>query len=127
MRVFKTKSFSRFCRKAGLDDDQLVKAVEEMAAGLIDADLGGEVFKQRIARKGQGKSGGFRTILYFRSEHRTVFAHGFAKKDKDNIEPDDLVGYRQLARVAMGLDDDEIVALVLQGLWWEVKNDEGEV
>ena len=61
MKVFKTKSFGRFARKKGLEDALLLKAAADAAAGRIDADLGGGVIKQRVARKGGGKSGGFRT------------------------------------------------------------------
>ena len=64
--------------------------------GLIDADLGGGLIKQRVARKGQGKSGGYRTILAYRSGERAVFLYGFAKKQRDNIEADELEDWREI-------------------------------
>jgi hypothetical protein len=58
--------------------------------GLVDADLGGGLIKQRIARTGQGRSGGYRTLMAFRSKERTIFVYGFAKSERDNIESDEL-------------------------------------
>jgi hypothetical protein len=66
--------------------------------GLVDADLGGGVIKQRIARPGQGRSGGFRVLLAYRAEERTVFLYGFAKSERDNVDDDELgdrTRYRQ--------------------------------
>ena len=63
MRIFKNKPFTRFARKADLGDKELEKAIADAARGLVDADLGGGLLKQRIARRGYGKSGGFRTII----------------------------------------------------------------
>lgn len=70
MRIFKFKSVARYCRKVGIDDGQLLGALHDLSAGLIDANLGGDVYKQRIARKGGGKSGGYRAILVVKVEHR---------------------------------------------------------
>ena len=90
MRIFKNKAFMRFAKKAGLDDSTLSKSIQDAARGLVAADLGGGVVKQRIARPGQGKSGGFRTLIVFRAGARAFFVHGFAKNEKDNIESEDL-------------------------------------
>jgi hypothetical protein len=65
-------------------------------SGLIDADLGGGLIKQRVARKGQGKRGGYRTILAYRSGERAVFLYGFAKNQRDNIEADELEDWREI-------------------------------
>ena len=67
MRTLKTKSFACFVNKRlELDDDDLRDVVERAEEGLIDADLGGGVINQRVARKGGGRSRGFRTIVLFR-------------------------------------------------------------
>ncbi len=81
MRVFCTKEFVRFARKAGLGNDALLEAAIAVASGRWDADLGGGVFKQRIAREGGGKSGGFRTIVLFMIGGHSFFVHGFAKNE----------------------------------------------
>lgn len=80
MRLFKTKWFARFARKEGIEDRKLVDAVREMERGLIDADYGGGLIKKRVARDGAGKSGGYRSIIAYRSETRCVFMFCFAKK-----------------------------------------------
>ncbi len=102
MRVYKVKVFARFQRKERIADTSLLKAVRDAANGLIDADLGSGLIKQRVARPGSGKSGGYRTIVAYRSGDRAVFLYGFAKSDRATLEPDELavlarVGARWLA------------------------------
>jgi len=80
VRIFKNKMFFKWAKSEGLKDSILIKAAKEINQGLIDANLGGSLVKKRIARKGQGKSGGFRTIVVFQKEHRTIFIYGFPKK-----------------------------------------------
>lgn len=73
--------------------------------GLLDADLGGGVIKQRVARSGGGKSGGFRTLILFRVETLAFFIHGFAKNERDNIDADELAALRKLAAEMLNYDD----------------------
>jgi hypothetical protein len=75
MRVYQTKDFARFARKAGMTTEKLLAAAADVADGKSDADLGGGVFKQRVARHGGGKSGGFRTILLFKAGQHSFFVH----------------------------------------------------
>lgn len=89
MTVFLTKEFARFARKAPLPETTLLKAARDVMAGRCDADLGGGVFKQRIARDGGGKSGGFRTIVVFKVGRHCFFVHGFAKSDQANVTSKD--------------------------------------
>lgn len=70
MRIFKNKAISRFAVKHGISNQELIDAVARAEQGLIDADLGGGVIKQRIARTGQGKSGGYRSIIFLNREIR---------------------------------------------------------
>lgn len=90
MRIFRNKPFTRFARRARIADAELCAAVSDIERGLIDADLGGGVIKQRIARKGGGKSGGFRALVLLRAGDRVFFVHGFAKSDRDNIRDTNL-------------------------------------
>lgn len=119
--ILKNRWFEKFARKEGIDDGALVAAVERAEAGLVDADLGGGVVKQRVARAGEGKSGGFRTILFFRQGERTVFVFGFAKKDKSNLTAHELATYRKAARIVLGLDDDAIAGEIAAGRMMEVE------
>ena len=98
MRIFKSKWFAKFARKNSLSDVALRAAALEIEAGNFDADLGGHVFKQRIAREGGGKRGGYRTIVLFKQSDRAFFMYGFAKSKLDNIADDDLVWYKEAAK-----------------------------
>jgi hypothetical protein len=120
MRVFKTKSFARFARKARLVDDILCAAIANASRGLIDADLGGGVVKQRVARQGEGKSGGFRTIILFRLGERAFFVHGFAKNERDNIRDDELTAFKLLAAEVMAYDDEALAKAIANRTLLEV-------
>ncbi len=97
MRVFKGKAFGRFARKERIADATLCGAVDAASRGLIDADLGGGVIKQRIARSGEGKSGGYRSIVLFRQGDKAFFVHGFAKNDQANLSKDEVRAFKLLA------------------------------
>jgi hypothetical protein len=124
MRVFKNKPFARFARKAGLTDSALMKAVAEAERGLVDAVLGGGVIKQRVAREGGGKSGGFRTIILFRLGEKAFFVHGFAKSDRDNIRDDELAAFKMLAAEMLAYDDAVLTTAMTAGALVEVFSDE---
>lgn len=121
MRVFKTKPFARFASREGIADEELCEAVAQAERGLIDADLGGGVIKQRLAREGQGKSGGFRTILLFRRGVKAFFLYGFAKSDRDNIRRDELKAFRKLAGEMLTLDDKALAAAMRNGTIMEIE------
>ena len=121
LQTFKTKAFSRFAARAGLDDAALCEAVERARAGLVEAELGGGVIKQRIARKGGGRSGGFRTIILFRRGKLAFFVYGFAKSDRENLRRDELTTYRMLADEYLGLDEAGLAVAQSVGVITEVK------
>ena len=120
MRIFKNKPFDRFARKERIGDEALREAVGRAARGQVDADLGGGVIKQRVARPGQGRSGGFRTLVLLRAGERAVFAYGFAKSDRSNIREDELQALRALATELLGYDDEELAKAVAVGALIEV-------
>ncbi|AMG45774.1 MULTISPECIES: type II toxin-antitoxin system RelE/ParE family toxin [Achromobacter] len=125
MRVFKNAWFERFARKQGIADQALLEAIEQAGLGLIDADLGGGVIKQRVARPGQGKSGGFRTIILYRTAERAFFVYGFAKSDRDNIDDDEKAEFKKAAVHVLGLSEEHLAELIQKGLFSEV-HDHGE-
>jgi hypothetical protein len=88
LAIFKTRWFDRWARKQGVTAPSLCDAVREMSEGLVEADLGGGLFKKRIARTGQGKSGGFRTPVATDKANRWVFVFGFPKNERSNIDKD---------------------------------------
>lgn len=120
MRIFKNKSFARFAKKSEISDSTLCRAVNDIEQGLIDADLGGGVIKQRIARTGQGKSGGYRTMILFKVETRAFFVHGFAKNEKDNIAHEDLIAFRKLAARMLTCNDVELTQAINKNILTEV-------
>ncbi len=124
MRIFKTRWFARFARHEQILDAGLREAVGRVERGLIDADLGGGLIKQRVARQGKGRSGGYRTIIAYRAKRRAVFLFGFAKSDRENIEPDELAFLRELAGNWLAADAAKIQGELENGNLREVENGE---
>ena len=127
MRVFKNAWFGRFVRKEKISADLLWDAVERAERGLIDADLGGGVIKQRIARPGAGKSKGFRAIVIFRKGDKAVFVYGFSKSELGNISDDELEQFKNATKSILALSDDQIRQLVECGQFEEVINHGQEI
>ena len=126
LRVFKTRSFQRFARKEKIGDSPLRDAISRAQGGFVDADLGSGVIKQRVARPGQGRSGGYRTLIAFRSQLRSVFLFGFAKSERDNIEDHELKKLRQAADEMLNWSDAQVDKMLLNGGWTEIHGDDGE-
>ena len=122
MRIFRNKWFSKFARKEGISDKKLIQAVRDIQAGNIDANYGGGVIKQRIARPKEGKSGGYRTIILFKKGDLAFFVYGFAKSELDNIDRSDVSGFKKLAKIMCSLSTDELASLVEEAEIEEVKS-----
>ena len=101
--IYKTKVFDRWANEQGLTDQSLCQAIREMSAGLIDADLGGGLYKKRVARTGKGKSGGFRTLVATNRGDRWFFIFGFAKNERDNINKKEKDALKKLASYYLSL------------------------
>ena len=127
LQAFKTKTFARFSDREGIEDAALCNAILRAEEGRIDADLGGGVIKQRVARKGGGRSGGFRIIVLFRRGERAFFVHGFAKSGQDNLRRNELAGLRELANEYLGLDAAGLAAAQATGAIIEVECDDKAV
>ena len=123
-RVFRTKAFGRFQRREKIADKALCEAVGRAARGIMDADLGHGLIKQRVARPGQGRSGGFRTIIAYRAGDRAVFMYGFAKSQMANIADDDLRDLADYGALLLGLDDDGIEEMLAGDELKEIKCDD---
>ena len=108
MRIFKTKLFSKWAKHQTINDDSLKKAVEELCEGNSEGDLGGYVYKKRVAREGQGKSGSYRTIVAFKINDYAFFVYGFAKSDKANLDVKELKAFKQLAKDLMSMDNKKL-------------------
>ena len=123
MRVFRTKEFTRFAKRERIGDRALCDAVARAGRGLIDADLGGGLIKQRVARPGQGRSGGFRTLIVYRAAARSVFVYGFAKSERANIGPDELMFWRKVAAAFSTMAESVIAVSIVTGEITEVMCD----
>ena len=120
MRIFKNTWFTRFAKREKISDDALCKAVSEAEKGIVAADLGGQVIKQRVARPGQGKSGGYRTIVIFQQNDKSFFVYGFAKSDRANIDKAELEAFRQAAVHLLALDEEQLDKLLKNDALTEV-------
>ena len=124
MAIYETRLFNRWAKKEGLSVTALCGAVNEMAAGLFEADLGGGLLKKRIARAGQGKSGGFRTLVATNRGDRWVFVFGFSKNERSNIDKDELEALKKLAEQLLGLAPKALKTAAEAGELIEVNCDE---
>lgn len=124
MRIFKSKWFAKFAKKEGISDVRLCKAVKDAESGKIDADYGGSVIKQRIARSNKGKSGGYRSVILYYRGKRAFFVYGYPKSERENIDEADERYFKELARLTLAFSDHELATLVKTGAYEEVKCDE---
>lgn len=120
MRIFVNAWFARFARQEKIKHAVLVEAVARVERGLMDADLGGGVIKQRLARAGQGKSGGYRSIILFRKEDLAFFVYGFAKNERENIRPDETAAYKKAAKAFFALTEKQLEALLKEKALMEI-------
>lgn len=127
MKVFKNAWFGRFARKEKISDAALWEAVERAEKGLVDADLGSGVIKQRIARPGVGKSKGYRSIVLYRTGEKAFFVYGFPKSELGNIRDDELEQFKKAARITLALTDEQIRLLVANDQLEEVYGNEQEI
>jgi hypothetical protein len=124
MRIFKTRWFARFARHERIADKSLREAIARAELGLIDVDLGGGLIKQRVARKGQGRSGGYRMIIAYRVKDRAVFFYGFAKSDRENLNQNELLTARKVAADFLATDADGLAMAIEENEIEELTNDE---
>lgn len=112
MRIFKYKTFEKWAKKQSMSNDDLKKAIAEIQKGLIDANLGGNVYKKRIGLHDKGKRSSHRTIILMKIQDKAIFAHGFAKGEKGNITKNELEGFKVMAKAFLSLNDDQINILI---------------
>lgn len=119
-RVLKVPVFNRWMLKSGLTDRALIKAVDEIKNGLIDADLGGGILKKRLALPGRGKRGSARTLLASNKRGRWVFLFGFQKNERDNISRHELEALQELSSDLMMFSEPDISLAVSRNELFEV-------
>ncbi len=124
MQAYKTKWFARFARHERIADASLTEAIERAERGIIDADLGGGLIKQRVARKGQGRSGGYRTIIAYRAKEKAFFIYGFAKSEQENLTLGELSSARAIAADWLAANARRIERGILEEEIQEIGNDD---
>ena len=124
LQIFKARWFARFARDERISDQRLSQSVSLAEAGLVDADLGGGVIKQRVARPGRRRSGGYRVLVAYRTGQRAVFIYGFAKNERENIAPDELKTLREIAAGWLAAGANRIAQAVTEKVLYEVIYDE---
>lgn len=122
MQVFKNKAFAKWADKEGLTDTTLLAAIDEITRGLVDADLGGQLFKKRIAVQRRGKRGGTRTLLAYRSDDKAFFIYGFAKNVRANITDKEFKALKLYAACLLVYSKAELTKAVHGGALIEVTN-----
>lgn len=126
MRIFKTKGVRRFAKRERITDASLTEAIDRAERGSIDADLGGGLIKQRVARQGQGRSGGFRLIVAYRESERAVFLYGFSKNERDNIDDDELQTLRTIGANWLAASPEIVGQAMDDGDLQEIEHDRNE-
>jgi hypothetical protein len=126
MQVLMLKWFARFARTERIADASLIEAIQRAERGLVDADLGGGLIKQRVARPGKGRSSGYRVIVAYLARKRAVFLLGFAKNEQDNIEQDELQSLRNLGEKWLAASSESVDASLENGSLKEVEYGEEE-
>ncbi|WP_351016214.1 type II toxin-antitoxin system RelE/ParE family toxin [Shewanella sp. AC91-MNA-CIBAN-0169] len=123
-RIFKTPDFASWAKDESVDHSALLTAVQEIEDGLVDAKLGGNVIKKRVARTGQGKSGGFRTIIAFKVDDKSFFMFGFSKNEKANISAKEKTALKIMAKELLAYDNKQLAKGLKHKALFEVIRDE---
>lgn len=108
MRLFKTKIFDKWAKEKKISDQALINAIREMDLGLCEANLGGNLYKKRIAMHGKGKSGSYRTIVAFKRTDNSFFVYGFSKNKRDNISKREELALKKYATLLLNYTNQEI-------------------
>ena len=120
MEIYKSKWVVRFARREQITNHALCEAIVRAERGLVDADLGGGIIKQRVARPGQGRSGGYRMLVAYRAGDRAVFLYGFGKNDRDNIGADELLTLRDIGAAWLAADSTQIARAIREEVLQEI-------
>ena len=121
MKKLKTKWFTKWAKKNDIADQHLNEAVQNIESELSAVNLGANIYKVRISRKGSGKSGGFRTILVFKASERAVFLFGFAKNEQDNISKTELAMFKKLGKDLLLLNQQELKTAIKSNALQEIE------
>ena len=121
IRIYKLKWFKKWASKEGLSDSLLKLAIAEMKQGLVDADLGANVYKKRVPLLGQGKSGSLRTLIAFQVDNKAFFIYGFSKSTRSNISVKEMKSLKLLAKELLNYSEEKLKRAIDSGSIEEVR------
>jgi hypothetical protein len=124
IKIFKTRSFAQWAKKEKMTDLILRGVIDQLVQGLVNVDLGGGLVKKRVARSGQGKRGGYRTLLAFKRGERAVFIFGFSKNDRENIDNDEKHIYKKLCRIYLEATEKQLEVMCDDKKLFEINYEE---
>lgn len=116
-----TRHFSKWGKKQGITTEGLLEALEEVRLGSFEANLGGHLIKKRIRFKGQGKSGSGRVIICYKQGNMAIFVHGFSKSEKSNLSPQELIAFKEFAKVLVKMPPEALRVAINNQDFVEVK------
>ncbi len=96
MRIFKPPAFNRWAADEDLSNRSLKDAVLEIDSGLYEANLGSGLYKKRIAMRGKGKRGSYRTLVACQWQDKAFFLYGFAENERDSITHSEEKGLQEI-------------------------------
>ena len=120
MKKLKTKWFSKWARKQKISDAKLLIAIENIQNNLSSVNLGGGLFKVRVASESAGKSSAYRTIVVYRKEDRAVLVYGFMKKEQENLSSDELKSFKTLAKDILSLNDEALIGAIEKNVFVKI-------
>ena len=121
IRIYKLKWFKRWASKEGSSDSVLKLAIAEMQQGLVDADLGANVYKKRVPLLGQGKSGSLRTLIAFQVDNKAFFIYGFSKSARSNVSVKEMKSLKLLAKELLNYSEEKLNKAIDSGSIEEVR------
>jgi hypothetical protein len=120
MKIYKHRNFHKWAKDEGITDKTLINAINEISKKLYDANLGSGLYKKRVAMKGKGKRGSYRTLVAFKEGEKAFFVYGFSKNEKENIDEREQKIYRYFAQDLLNMDEKTIGKMIIEGKLFRV-------
>jgi len=117
MNRLKTKWVNKWAKKHRISDDNLIVAIENLENNLSSSNLGGGLFKVRIASQSGGKSGGFRTLIVYKEDDRAVVVYGFAKNEQENLSKSELLAFKTLSKDILNQSHSDLEMAINKGVF----------
>jgi len=117
----KTKWFNKWAKKNSISDNMLLKTLDTLINNLNVVNLGGGLYKVRTPRIGQGKSGGYRTLVVYKEMDKAIFVFGFSKTERDNLDEEELKKFKKLAKDLLQINRKEYSRQIESGNFFNLE------